>query len=47
MGKTKKVNTQRREEVLRAIASAPKQKPLILSRYKPVPRFKSGCTDCY
>ena len=39
MAKTKQVKKE-------DIVSAPKQKPLILPNYKPLPRFGAGCTNC-
>lgn len=39
MGKVKKI---KKEDMV----SAPKQFPIILAVYKPLPRFGVGCTNC-
>ena len=28
------------------VIAAPKQKPIIMAQYKPLPRFGAGCTNC-
>ena len=39
MAKTKQVKKE-------DIAAAPKQSPMILSNYKPIPKYGSGCSGC-
>ena len=39
MGKSKQIKAEE-------IVSVPKQKPAIMPKYKPMPRFHSGCKNC-
>ena len=39
MGKTKKIKAA-------DIIAVPKKSPMILAQYKPIPTFRSGCSNC-